>query len=304
MHSSGLIELEAVAAVARHRNFRAAALELGLSRTALSHAVAALEQRLGVRLFNRTTRSVAPTEAGEAFIAGIAPALGDIRNAMVAATSRRAQPMGTLRLNTSAGAARQILTPVILEYLRRYPEMKVDIVTEGRLVDIVVDGFDGGIRLAETVPQDMIAVPFGPEQRLVVVGAPSYLAGREPPRLPQDLLAHRCIRARLASGSIWRWEFERHGEAIAIDVDGPLTLDEPTLMLEAARAGVGLACVSEWSVAADLAAGRLVRLLDDWTRPFAGLCLYYPGRRHVPAGLRALIELIQELRRSLVPQGR
>ena len=304
MHSSGLIELEAVAAVARHRNFRAAAVELGLSRTALSHAVAALEQRLGVRLFNRTTRSVAPTEAGEAFIAGIAPALGDIRNAMVAATSSRAQPLGTLRLNTSAGAARQILTPVILEYLRRYPDMKIDIVTEGRLVDIVVDGFDAGIRLAETVPQDMIAIPFGPEQRLVVVGAPSYLAGREPPRLPQDLLAHRCIRARLASGSIWRWEFERHGEAIAIDVDGPLTLDEPTLMLEAARAGIGLACVSEWSVAADLAAGRLVRLLDDWTRPFAGLCLYYPGRRHVPAGLRALIELIQELRRSPAPQGR
>jgi DNA-binding transcriptional LysR family regulator len=298
MRSSGLIELEAVAAVARHRNFRAAALELGLSRTALSHAVAALEQRLGVRLFNRTTRSVAPTEAGEAFIAGIAPALGDIRNAMVAATSRRAQPLGTLRLNTSAGAARQILTPVILEYLRRHPEMKIDIVTEGRLVDIVVDGFDAGIRLAETVPQDMIAVPFGPEQRLIVVGAPSYLAGRELPRVPQDLLAHRCIRARLASGAIWRWEFERHGEAIAIDVDGPLTLDESTLMLEAARAGVGLACLSEWSVAADLAAGRLVSLLDDWTRPFAGLCLYYPGRRHVPSGLRALIELIQELRRG------
>jgi DNA-binding transcriptional LysR family regulator len=296
MRSSGLVELDAVVAVARHRNFRAAAIELGLSRSALSHAVAALEQRLGVRLFNRTTRSVSLTEAGEQFVASVAPALGDIRGAMAAANSLRTTPAGTLRINTSAGAARMMLTPIILEYLRRYPEMKVDIVTEGRLVDIVVDGFDAGVRLAESVPQDMIAVPIGGDQRFAVVGSPGYFEGRRTPRVPQDLLAHRCIRARLPSGALYRWEFERHGEAMAIDVDGPLTLDESTLILEAVRAGVGLAYLTEWNVAADLAAGRLVRVLDDWCPSFPGICLYYPGRRHLPAGLRALVDLIRELR--------
>src|SRR5260221_13438360 len=147
-------------------------------------------------------------------------------------------PAGTLRINASAVAARK-MEPLVFEYLRRYPEMKVDIVTEGRLVDIVVDGFDAGVRLAESVPQDMIAVPLGPDQRFAVVGSPAYLEGRRSPRAPHDLLAHRCIRSRLPSGAIYRWEFERHGEATAIDVEGPLTLDEPTLMLEAAPAGVG-----------------------------------------------------------------
>jgi len=189
-----------------------------------------------------------------------------------------------------------VLTPLILEYLRRYPEMKVDIVTEGRLVDIVVDGFDAGIRLAESVPQDMIAVPLGSSQRMVVVGAPAYFAKHAPPRTPADLAAHQCIRSRMANRAIWRWEFERRGESVSVDVQGPLTLDESTLMLEAARAGVGLAYLSEWNVADDLAAGRLRSVLEDWTPPFDGMCLYYPGRRHVPAGLRALIELIREKR--------
>jgi DNA-binding transcriptional LysR family regulator len=299
MRSSGLIELEAVAAVARHRNFRAAAIELGLSRSALSHAVAALEQRLGVRLFHRTTRSVALTEAGEQFVGGIVPALGEIRAAMAAAASRRSTPAGTLRINTSVGAARQVMTPIILEYLRRFPEMRVDIVTEGRLIDIVVDGFDAGVRLAESVPQDMIAVPLGPEQRFAVVGTPAYFAAHGRPRTPEDLKAHRCIRSRLPSGAIYRWEFERHGESFAIDGDGPLILDEPNLMLEAAHAGLGLAYLTEWNVAADLASGRLERVLEDWTPPFPGLCLYYPGRRHLPAGLRALVDLIRERDRLL-----
>lgn len=298
MRSSGLVELDAVMAVARHRNFRVAALELGVSRSALSHAVAALEQRLGVRLFNRTTRSVSPTEAGEQFVASVAPALVDIRGAIEAASSRRTKPAGTLRINAGARAARQLMTPIILEYLHRYPQMKVDLVTEGRLVDIVVAGFDAGVRPADRVPQDMIAIPIGPDQRFAVVGSPAYLDERGTPRTPQDLLVHRCIRSRLPGGSILRWEFNRHGEAIAIDVDGPLTLDESTLMLEAVRAGVGLAYLTEWNVAADLADGRLVRVLENWTPTFPGLCLYYPGRRHVPAGLRALVELIQELHRQ------
>jgi len=298
MRSSGLVELDAVLAVARHRNFRAAAIELGLSRSALSHAVAALEQRLGIRLFNRTTRSVALTEAGAEFVARVAPALGDIRDAMAMAASQRATPAGTLRLNTSVGAARQVMTPVILEYLSRYPQMQIDIVTEGRLVDIVVAGFDAGIRLADAVPQDMVAVPLGPDQRFAVVGSPAYFETHPRPRSPHDLPAHRCIRSRLPGGGIYRWEFERHGEAIAIDGEGPLTLDEPNLMLEAARAGLGLAYLTEWNVAADLAAGRLVRVLEDWTPRFPGLCLYYPRGRHLSTGLRALVDLIREQRRA------
>lgn len=293
---TGLTELEAVLAVARRRSFRAAAAELSLSTSALSHTVAALEARIGVRLFNRTTRSVALSEAGEQFVAGVAPALSAIRGAMEQASSHGGTPRGTLRINTSAGAARQVMTPIVLEYLRRYPEMQVAIVTEGKLVDIVVDGFDAGIRLAELVPQDMIAVPFGPKQRMVVVGSPAYFRKREKPRVPADLLNHRCIRARMASGAIYHWEFERRGEAVQIDVKGPLTLDEMNLILEAALAGVGLAYLSEWNVAPHLASGKLLRVLEDWTPPFEGLCLYYPGRRHVPAGLRAMIELIREKR--------
>ncbi len=296
MRASGLIELDAVVAVARHRNFRAAAIELGLSRSALSQAVAGLEQRLGVRLFNRTTRSVSLTEAGARFVAGVAPALGEIRDAMEAANSSRATPAGLLRLNAAPSAARLLLNSLIFEYLRRYPEMKVDIVAEARLIDIVVDGFDAGVRLAEHAPQDMIAIPFGPEMRMVVVCAPAYLEGRARPQTPQDLAAHACIRMRLPNGVLYRWEFEHHGESLVVDVDGPLTLDDGPMLLDAALAGAGFAYLTEAFIGKELADGRLVRVLEDWTPPFPGLCLYYPGRRHVPAGLRALIDLIQERR--------
>jgi DNA-binding transcriptional LysR family regulator len=290
---TGLTEYEAVSAVARLGSFRAAATELGMSTSALSHAVAALEARLGVRLFNRTTRSVSPTDAGEQFIARITPALAAIGGAIEGINSHRDTPAGTLKINTSAGAARMILTPIILEYLRRYPDMQVTLVTEGRLVDIVGQGFDAGIRIAEAVPQDMIAVPIGGDIRMLVVATPGYLAARGTPQVPEDLLQHECIRARMASGGIWRWEFEKRGEKVEIDVRGALTLDEMTLMQEAVLAGVGLSYLSEWSVRGHIAAGRLVPVLEDWCPPYPGLCLYYPGRRHVPAGLRALIDLIR-----------
>jgi DNA-binding transcriptional LysR family regulator len=241
MPKSGLTEYEAVIAVARRGNFRAAAVELGMSPSALSHAVATLETRLGVRLFNRTTRSVSLSAAGEQFIARIAPALSEIRDAVEAINSLRDTPTGLLRINTSVGAARQILQPIIFEYLRRYPRMKVDIVTEGRLVDIVLDGFDAGIRLRESVPQDMVAIPFGPDQRWAVVGSPEYFQSNPAPETPADIVRHRCIRSRLPSGTIYRWEFARRGEEAAIDVQGPLTLDEPSLILEAACSGLGLA---------------------------------------------------------------
>jgi DNA-binding transcriptional LysR family regulator len=295
MNSSGLVELEAVLAVARHGGFRAAATALGMSRSALSATVAGLEARLGVRLFNRTTRSVATTQAGEQFIARIAPAVADIRGALEAVNELRETPSGTLRLNTSVGAAQMIFTPVVLEYLRRYPEMKVDIVTERRLIDIVAEGFDAGIRLAETVPRDMVAVPLGGEQRMVVVASPQYLKDHSTPQLPDDLLAHRCVRWRFSSGNIYRWEFARHGEAMTLDVPGPITLDEPLLMLEAVRAGFGIAYLGLFHVADDLASGRLVALLDEWTPSYPGLCLYYPSRRQIPAGLRAFIDLIREI---------
>ena len=293
MKTSGLGELEAVLAVARRRSFRAAANELGVSTSALSHAVAALEARIGVRLFNRTTRSVSLSEAGAQFVDSVAPALSTIRVALEQAGSFRDTPSGTLRINTSVGAANQAM-PVFIAFLQRYPEMKLDIVTEGKLIDIVVEGFDAGIRLAETLPQDMIAVPFGDTQRFAVVGSPAYFEQHKPPRTPADLEQHRCIRTRLPSGAIWQWEFERHGETVRIDGKGALTLDEPGLMLAAARAGLGLTYLTEWTLAADLEAGTLVRVLEDWTPPLDGLCLYYPGRRHVPAGLRALIAMIRE----------
>jgi DNA-binding transcriptional LysR family regulator len=296
-----LTEFDAIVAIARLGSFRAAATELGMSTSALSHAVSALEARLGVRLFNRTTRSVSPTDAGEQFIARIAPALGEIGSAIAGISSHRDTPAGTLRINASAGAARMILTPIFLEYLERYPEMNLVLVTEGRLIDIVQRGFDAGIRIADTVPRDMIAVPIGGPLRMVVVGSPDYFAGRDLPKVPADLLHHQCIRARMATGAIWRWEFERHGEAIEIDVPGTLTLDEMTLMLEAVLAGTGLAYLSEWSVRDHIAAGRLVSVLENWSPPYPGLCLYYPGRRHVPVGLRALIDLIREKNRAAVP---
>jgi DNA-binding transcriptional LysR family regulator len=172
------------------------------------------------------------------------------------------------------------------------------LVTEGRLVDIVGQGFDAGIRIAEAVPQDMIAVPIGGDIRMVVVGSPDYFDKRDVPTVPADLLRHRCIRARMATGAVWHWEFERRGETVEIDVPGALTLDEMTLMLEAALAGAGLAYLNEWAVRDHVAEGRLVPVLEEWSPPYPGLCLYYPGRRHVPAGLRALIELIRERNRT------
>lgn len=292
------VELGAVVAVARQGGFRAAARDLGISSSALSHAVAGLEERIGVRLFNRTTRSVALTAAGEQFLAEIAPALAAIDQAIDVVGEHRTEPAGTLRLNMALGAARMLLDPLVLEYLRRYPAMQVEIVTDNALVDVTGQGFDAGVRLAEVVPSDMIAVPIIRTLRSVVVGAPAYFDRHGMPQTPHDLLRHRCIRSRMASGRLYHWEFERHGEAFTLDVPGSLTLDESSLMLDAALAGAGLIYLPEQTMAGDLAAGRLVRVLEDWTPPYDGLSLYYPGRRHLPAKLRAFIDLIREQGRA------
>jgi DNA-binding transcriptional LysR family regulator len=288
------IELEAVVAVARLGGFRAAARELGIASSALSHAVAALEGRLGVRLFNRTTRSVALSAEGEQFVAEVAPALAAIREAVERIEAHRAEPAGLLRLNMALGAARIILAPLIFDYMRLYPQVGVELVTEGALVDVVGQGFDAGVRLAEFVPPDMIAVPITRTMRSVVVGSPAYFEGRARPKTPQDLMAHRCIRARMASGAIYRWEFEKRGHSVALDVPGDLTLDESDLMLQAALAGQGVAYLSDIAIADHAEAGRLEPVLEDWSPAYPGLCLYYPSRRNLPARLRAFIELIRK----------
>jgi len=291
---SGLTEFEAVLAVARLGSFRAAAADMEMSTSALSQSVASLEARLGTRLFHRTTRSVRLTEAGERFVADLAPAIAGIRDAIDRAGEDSATPSGTLRLNSSTGAARWLMLPFLIPYLQRYPNVHLDLVTEERMIDIVREGFDAGFRTVDTVPADMIAVPLVPPIRFAVVGSPAYFATHGRPQTPVDLARHRCIRARMPAGQIYHWEFERHGEAVSIDVEGQVTLSQPDLMREAARAGLGLTYLAEFNVSEDLATGTLERVLEDWTPPFDRLCLYYPGRRHVPAALRALIDLIRE----------
>lgn len=297
MKTGNLAELDAFVAVARRGGFRSAAQELGVSPSAVSHAIANLEEGMDVRLFNRTTRSVGLTDAGEQFLAEVGPALEAIRNAREKLRDQGNEPTGTLRLNLYLLAARTILKPVILEYLRRFPQMTVELATEGALVDIFGEGFDAGVRLKEAVPLDMIAIPITPTQRMVVVGAPAYFQDRSVPKMPEDLRQHQCVRARMASGRVYRWEFEKRGQSLAIDVPGRLTLDEGRLIQDAVLAGAGLAFLPENLLAEDIAAGRLVRVLEDWTPAYPGLCLYYPSRRNVPAKLRALIDLIREIQR-------
>lgn len=293
MAETGLKGLEAVLAIARLGSFRAAALDLGLSTTALSHLIARLEGSLGVRLFNRTTRSVSLSDAGRAFAERIAPALDEIHAAMAGVRAQQETPSGLLRINAPPAAGRQV-APLVLEFLRRCPRMQVDVVTEGRLVDIVAAGFDLGIRPAALVPRDMIALPLGPALRHAVVAAPDWLAANPAPRSPADLAALDCIRVRLPNGALLRWPFERDGAALQVEVSGRLTLDEVALARAAVLGGAGIGFFFEEDVAGDIAAGRLMRLLEDWTPPRPGLSLYYPDRRNPSAGFAAFVALARE----------
>ncbi|HEY4178272.1 MAG TPA: LysR family transcriptional regulator [Kofleriaceae bacterium] len=287
-------ELRALVAVSTHRSFRRAATELGVAPSTLSHAVASLEERLGVKMFHRTTRSVSLSEAGERFLERVRPALDQLAEAMETANDFRATPRGTLRINASAFAMQKLMEPVVLPFLARYPEMRLDIVADDKLVDIVAGGFDAGVRLAEAVPADMVSVPCGAPMRWIVVGAPAYLAKRKRPRHPTDLLQHTCIRSRMPSRAPSPWWFEKDGKQLEIAVDGPLTLDSSMLMTSAALGGVGLAWVPDWMVQPHLDSGALVSVLGNWTPAFPGLCFYYPPHRHSAAGLRALVALIRE----------
>ena len=294
MDQPGIRDLDAVMAVSRKGSFRAAALDLGMSTTALSNAIAKLEAHLGVRLFNRTTRSVSLSDAGRLFVESVGPALQDIHGAMEAARSKQDIPSGRLRINAHVSAAREILSPLILESLRRYPQVHIDLVTEGRLLDIVAEGFDLGVRRADLVPSDMIAVPFGRPQRQVVAGSPAYFERNGMPSTPTDLLRQDCIRVRLPNGALFRWRFEKDGEPLLIEVGGPITLDEATLSRAAALEGVALGYIMESDVRDDIEAGRLIRVLDAWMPPPQELCLYYPGRRNPSAAHRAFIDLARE----------
>jgi DNA-binding transcriptional LysR family regulator len=295
-------ELEAVVALARARSFRAAAIEISSSCSAVSHAIASLERRLGVRLFHRSTRSVSLTDAGRTFIEGIGPALSAIRQTVDEVGAQHQGLSGTIRLNTFADAARWILDPIILEFLRRHPAMHVDLVTEGRMVDIIDAGFDAGVRFAEMVPQDMISVPTGCRLPFVTVASPAYIESHDRPSEPADLSDHLCIQNRMPDGRLAPWAFKGRTKVASPDLKGALTLDEPFLIRQAAVAGMGIAHLPLSHVADDLRAGRLATMLDDWAAKPSELCFYYSGRRHVPRGLRALLDLVKESRvRSSIP---
>lgn len=288
-----LAALETFLTVAGQGSFRRAAAIRGVSPSALSHAVRELEEALGVRLFNRTSRSIGLTEAGRRLLERVGPALGDVAEALDEVGALRDRPAGLLRLNMPRIASELVMAPIVGRFLAAYPEVRLEVATSDGLVDIVAEGFDAGIRRDRRLAPGMIAVPVGSARRFAVVGAPSYFAGREPPRVPQDLHAQQCISRRFPSGSRYAWEFARDDERLEVETSDRLIVDDTALMLRAARDGVGLAFVFESLVADDVAGGTLVRVLEDWCPVLPRFFLYYPGRRQVPAPLRAFIDMMR-----------
>lgn len=286
-------ELGIFLAIARHRSFRRAADELGRTPSAVTHALRTLETRLGVRLFHRTTRSVALTELGQRLYARVAPAFRDIHDALDDLDQMRGRPFGTLRFNAARTSAHLALLPRVTRFLACHPDMRVDVVVDNHLVDTVAEGFDAGVRFGEIIAQDMIAVPIGSRQRSAVVATPDFFRRHPRPEHPRQLRDMPCIRLRFGSGRLYAWEFERDGVELEVEVDGPLTVDDQMLMLDAALDGAGLAYVFEDQVRSLLQQGRLLRVLDDWCPHYGGFYLYYPGRRHVPATLRAFVDFLR-----------
>jgi DNA-binding transcriptional LysR family regulator len=280
--------------VARERSFTRAAVKLGVSQSALSHTIRNLEERLGLRLLTRTTRSVAPTEAGERLFATVAPRFDEIDTELAALTAWREKPAGSIRITAGGHAAETILWPVLQQFLPNYPDVKVEVVVDFGLTNIVAERFDAGVRLGEQVEKDMVAVRIGPDMRLVVVGAPSYLSARPGPRKPQDLTDHICVNFRLPThGGLYAWEFEQHGRPLKVGVEGQLVFNDVSLTLKAALAGMGLAYLPEDQVRAHVDEGRLHLLLGDWSPPFSGYHLYYPSRRQPTPAFALLVEALR-----------
>lgn len=287
-------DLIAFLAVAKARSFTRAAAQLGVSQSALSHTIRALEERLGLRLLTRTTRSVAPTEAGERLLRNVGPRFEEIDAELAALTELREKPAGNIRITIGEHAAETVLWPALAKLLPRYPDIKVELAIDYGLTDIVAERYDAGIRLGEQVAKDMIAVRIGPDLRMAVVGAPAYFKRHPPPKKPQDLTAHDCINIRLPTrGGIYAWEFEKRGRGLKVRVDGQLVFNNIGLRLNAVLAGLGLAYLPEDQVRKHLVDGRLIRVLADWCPPFSGYHLYYPSRRqHAPA-FAVLVEALR-----------
>jgi DNA-binding transcriptional LysR family regulator len=304
MKAVSATDLTTFLCIAKHLSFSRAAIELGQSPSALSHSLRGLEKRLGIRLFNRTTRSVALTEAGERLYSRVRPAFRDIDDALEDLNSFRDKPSGTLRITAGRTAAQLVLLPLVSEFLQAYPEVRVEVVSDDALVDVVAGGFDAGVRFGERLEADMVSLAVGSTMRSVVVGSPELFERFPTPQTPQDLHALPCIRHRYPSGVIYDWEFERGGVSQEIKVDGPITLDDVGMMVGPALQGVGLAYVFEEMVKELIASGQLIQVLGDWCPYYPGLNLYYPSRRHVPAALRAFIEFARSKRDRFEPDRR
>jgi DNA-binding transcriptional LysR family regulator len=283
-------------AIAKHRSFRRAGLELGVSASALSHSLKGLETRLGVRLLNRTNRSVTLTAAGEELLAAIGAPFEAIGSAVEALNRYRDEPAGRIRLNVLEHASSLLLAPVLPTFVDLYPEIQLDVAVSNHLVDVIAKGADAGIRYGGTVPEDMIAQRLSSDIRWVVAGSPAYFERFGIPEHPNDLLGHRCLRIRLGNDSLYRWEFERDGEELAVDVPGAITIDETQFALSLATGGAALAYLPEPCVAPLVRDGALRIVLKDWAPMGAGFHIYYSGRRQLPTGLRLLIDLIREMR--------
>lgn len=291
MLPDNLSHLAAFAAVARSSSFRRAGEELGLSTSAVSYAIRTLEERLGVNLFNRTTRSVALTDAGHRLAERMLPVLHDLGDALDEMNQFRGTASGSLRINTSRAASYMLLMPFAARFLVAYPDIRLEIAEDDNFVDIVGAGFDAGVRLLEAVPEDMVAVRIGASLRTAVVASPAYLQGRDLPTHPDDLMHHECVRYRFASGRFYKWEFEKDGATVELDVAGRIALSDVHAEVRAAVDGIGIGNVPEYYVADLLAAGKLVRLLEDWCPVIPGFMLYYPRQRRVSSALRAFIDM-------------
>ncbi len=294
MRRGHLDDLVAFVAVGRERSFTKAAAKLGVSQSALSHTIRELEARLGVRLLTRTTRSVSPTEAGERLLHTLGPRFEEIEAELAAVSELREKPAGTIRLTATDHAADTLLWPKLTKFLARYPDIKVEIIIDYGLTDIVAQRFDAGVRAGEQVAKDMIAVRIGPDMRAAVVGAPSYFRKRPQPKRPQDLIGHTCINLRLPThGGLYAWEFEKGGRELKVRVEGQLTFNGTFQMLNAALSGYGLAYVPEDLAQPHLAKGRLKRVLEDWCAPYSGYHLYYPSRRQSSAAFTLLVDALR-----------